>query len=96
MATIRHICDGHEYRYDTDSGQVRNNYGRVVSVLLFHKFAPAQCPFVASVYPADAEGKPSTRYDNAFAILRSTSNPSDQQLAEFAIGHTAASLPEAR
>lgn len=28
---IRHVCDGHEYRFDTVSGAVTNNYGTTVA-----------------------------------------------------------------
>lgn len=87
---IKHVCGGHEWVYNPATGQVTNNYGTVRAVLLFHKFTPAQCPYIASLYPANADGTAETRSGRVFAILRATSNPSDARLAEFAIGHTAA------
>lgn len=91
---IRHICNGHEYRFDPKTGQVINNYGTVKSVLLFHMFTSSQCPYVASLYPARADGTADTRTNQGFAAFRSTSNPSDEKLAQFAIGHTAANFKE--
>lgn len=93
---IRHICNGHEYRFNAETGQVINNYGTVKSVLLFHMFAPAQCPYIASLYPANPDGTADTRTNEGLAILRCTTNPSESRMAEFAIGHTAANFPESK
>ena len=93
MSTIRHICAGHEYRFDTITGQVRNNYGTVRAVLMFHKFTPTTCPYIASLYPANEDGTASTR-SAGVVVIRSATPIGDAALAEFAIGQTAAHFPE--
>lgn len=92
MSMIRHICAGHEYRYDTETGEVRNNYGTVRAVLVFHKLTPAATPFVFSLY---ADRTPRYATDKPLATLKLRENPTDADLAVFAIGQTAAHLPEA-
>ena len=96
MSTIRHICAGHEYRFDTITGQVRNNYGTVRSVLMFHMFTPTTCPYIASLYPANEDGTANTRSAGSagVAVIRSATLIGDDALAEFAIGQTAAHFPE--
>ena len=86
MTVIRHVCAGHEYRFDTITGQVRNNYGTVRSVV------KRTSPSVAHLFPARIDGAADT--DNVVATIRSSAPISDAQLAEFAIGHTAANFTE--
>lgn len=89
MKVIRHLCNGHEYRYDTEEGTVTNNYGTVVSVLRFEKFIPDTVNSIATLYRVDKAGNP---IGNCFASLRNEKDPS--KLAQFAIGHTALHFPE--
>lgn len=91
MPTIRHICAGHEYRYDTETGTVTNNYGTVRAVLLFCRFTGyallyktahqhaifSDTPIIAKVHPDDGP-----------------KDWGDARLAQFAIGQTAANIKE--
>ena len=83
MSTIRHICAGHEYRYDTETGEVRNNYGTVVSVVTFCKLTGA-----AALHRADVP-------TILIALLNSGDKTSPEFLAQFAIRETAVAIPEA-
>lgn len=98
MTTIRHICDGHEYRYDTLTGDVRNNYGSLVSALRICRLSGYVLLYrVTPHWPVIYAGK-----DLPIASCRAPdgslpgSIPSDAALAQWAIGQTALHIPEAR
>lgn len=82
MATIRYVCRGHEYRYDTVTGDVRNNYGTRVSFLAICKLTG-----YALMYRADVPTL-------LFAKMAEGHKASDEALAQFAIGQTAVAIPE--
>ena len=82
MPTIRHVCDGHEYRYATESGRVTNNYGQHVAQVCI--CARTRDTLLVSVGAG------------ARVIARSHRGMADSETARFAIGHTAAELPEPR
>lgn len=80
MTTIRHVCVGHEYRYNVEIGIVTNNYGTDVALLRICKFTGTPLLYHAmhrpEIYIADfiASGKVGM---------------SDVDLAQFAIGQYA-------
>lgn len=82
---IRHICAGHEYRYNVKTGDVRNNYGTIVATLRFEKFIPDTVKSIATLYRVDDKGQP---VGLCFASLRNVKEAA--ALAEFAIGQCAA------
>lgn len=83
MGTIRHVCAGHEYRYDTYTGQVRNNYGAHVSTLVLCESG------YALLYRAE-----DTKHLDLLASAPGGHKASNETLAEFAIGQTAVVIPE--
>ena len=91
MATIRHICAGHEYRYDTQTGDVTNNYGSVKAQLLICRFTG-----YGLLYAKDKPGYLPI-YSNTphLAKLEHAHKATDEALARFAIGQTAVNRPEA-
>lgn len=92
MATIRHICNGHEYRYDTDTGDVKNNYGSVRAQLLICRFTG-----YGLLYAKDKPGHLPVYVDTPrLAKLKDAHKATDAQLAQFAIGQTCVNLPEPR
>jgi hypothetical protein len=90
MAVIRHVCAGHEYRYDTDTGDVRNNYGRTVSHLRICKMTGYALLYGHTAHwPAIYADQ-----DKPVASARDGHTATDDALARFAIGHTAVNFPE--
>lgn len=88
MKTIlRRTCGGHDYTFDLRTCEVMNNYGVVRARVLFHKYCPTDCPYIYTLY-AGSEG-----FD-ALATECSPVSPTDDQLARFAVGETAAAFPE--
>lgn len=94
MTTVRHICNGHEYRYDTDTGAVVNNYGTHVASLSFCKFTGIA--LLRHTLPVTRGNDEASRL---IASLRGKSGMSaatdytDEELARFAIGEVAANMP---
>lgn len=90
MRTIRHICAGHEYRYDTETGDVRNNYGTVVAHLRICKLTG-----FALLY-AHTDHWPAIYAfaDKPVAFARDGHKAANETLARFAIAHTALNFPE--
>lgn len=90
MVVIRHVCAGHEYRYDTSTGDVRNNYGSTVSHLLICKLTGYALLYTHTAHwPAIYAGQ-----DKPVATARDGATASDAQLARFAISHTTLNFPE--
>lgn len=83
--TIRHICAGHEYRYNTETGDVKNNYGTHVASLRFCKFTG-----IALLYRVGSQW-PAMHSDDLLASHREPMT--DARRAEWAIGQTAANCP---
>jgi hypothetical protein len=80
MTTIRHVCAGHEYRYNTVTGDVHNNYGTHVAALRICKFSG-----YANLYRV-------TDMYVGYQIASTAPGLNDIDLAKFAIGHTAANI----
>lgn len=90
QTTIRHICAGHEYRYNVATGEVRNNYGTVVSHLLACKLTGHALLYAhTDHWPAIYAGQ-----DTPVAFARDGHKATDETLARFAIAHTALNFPE--
>lgn len=90
--SVRHICAGHEYRYDVQTGAVRNNYGTHVTTLAWARFTPAGVPFIASLYRVTPHWPVIHGDESPIATIRGL-DPSDHMAcAHFAISHTAAGV----
>lgn len=88
MSVIRHICGGHEYRYDTEARTVANNYGTIRAILKFSKVSGTAMLF-------DAENVDRINLRALLATSRHLNeNSSAADLAKFAIGYTALYIRE--
>ena len=85
---IRHVCGGHEYRYNVTTGEVRNNYGSHVSSLTICRFTGH-----ALLYRVGKHW-PKIYTSDMLANLRKPADRefTDAELAQFAIGHTRANI----
>lgn len=82
MPSIRHVCAGHEYRCDTETGAVHNNYGRHVASVRICRFTGKTL-----LYKVDAHWPKIYASD---LISHAPAGLTDAQIAEFAIGQCAA------
>lgn len=91
MSTIRHICGGHEYRYDTITGAVTDNYGMQVASLAFCRFTG-----IALLHrdPGEKNGKKCpTTAEHFIASKRDLPIGDDEAAARFASGQYATNTP---
>lgn len=87
---VRHICGGHEYRYNTKTGDIRNNYGSVIATVRFEKLIPSNVRSIATISTVNADGSP--EFLGIFASIRNETDPST--LAKWAIRECATRWPD--